>query len=430
MKLKDFILQTLKNRLTMLWLESGPYTLYNSATTSGARKRINLLLSKRLEKWNLQNHFSQARMLTHHSPNWYPKYLKETLPPCISDIFKEDQLCYCPTYHGNEMRMDVTSALFVRTDNYAICKITGLQFKTDVTTHSRTYIHNGRNGGHSPQWLAIMYLIEWPDGSFKDTAPNGPEGHATDMNGVGGYHAQHRPWSSISYKDKKVFGIELETLAPCNSSRVSMANEARQLGMLAERDGSLAERGLEIIAAPMTYDEVVDTNGPWYKWIETAKAAGFTAWYALNAEGDPGGYGMHVNLNRRHFDPLHLEKLIYFINSQIDLSRKVAGRSSRQYALLSPKILGNGVRETDKYQAVAVRSAARVEVRIYRATMRWEGFLRNVEFTDAAIEFTRICANDSINSDHFLKWLDEQKKYPNLQAFLPKSLTERYQLEI
>lgn len=429
MKLRDYILQTLTNRLTMLWLGSGPYTSTTSSETKSAKLRIDNIFRERTRKWGLLSHFSKNQMTTHnHLPNTFPNFFITKLPSFIT--YDDGQLCYSPTYRGQQLIMFKEVAHITRSNILLVCKLTNLQYLTAQTEHSRVHINLARSAGYSPEWIAMSFLHEWPDGSFRDTAPNSPEGSALDVNGVGGYHGQHRPWASISFKDAKVFGIELETLAPTDSLRVSMANEARKLGMLAERDGSLAERGLEIIAPPMTYEQVADTKGPWFKWIETAKAAGFTAWYALNAEGDPGGYGMHVNLNRRHFDPLHLEKLIFFINTQMELSRKVAGRSSRQYALLAPKILGLGVHETNKYQAVAVRSPSRVEVRIFRATMRWEGFLRNLEFTDACIEFTRKCANDAINSDNFLKWLDEKKEYPNLKEFLPQPLTQRYQLEV
>lgn len=431
MTLKDYITQTLKNRSTMLWLESGPYTNPTSAATKSTRSRLHTIITKKWKKWELYKHFTECLMNTHSNlPSYYPKCFYETLPTLVRNNFKEGYLCYSPTCVGEELTIRKGLAHFTRSEEFLVCKITGLQYETRYTPHSRVHINSGRTGGYSPTWVAVIFLTEWPDGTYKDVMPNGPEGSALDVDGVGGYHGQHRPWASISYADKKVFGIELETLAPTDLLRVSMANAARKLEMLAERDGSLAERGLEIIASPMTYEQVIDPKGAWSKWMEQAREAGFTAWYALNAEGDPGGYGMHVNLNRRHFDPLHLEKLIYFINTQIDLSRKVAGRSSRQYALLAPKILGDGVRETNKYQAVAVRGPSRVEVRIFRATLRWEGFLRNVEFTDAAIEFTRKCANDSINADHFLKWLDERQEYPNLREFLPQSLKERYQLEI
>lgn len=219
-----------------------------------------------------------------------------------------------------------------------------------------------------------------------------------ETDAVAGYHSSHRPWDHKDFKKSLVFGVELEIKA--KNCREDIAELATDSGFLAEEDGSLDDvYGIEIIGSPLPFESYAAEDSAWIKFLKAA---------AGQAKGwDAGtGYGLHVSINRRAISDFHTGKMLVFVNENKTLCEKVAGRSSDQWAAYKPKKLTSGKSATsEKYEALAIRSRTRLEFRIFRSTMRIEGFLRAVEFTASIVEFTRTASARNLTNCAYLGWL-------------------------
>lgn len=231
------------------------------------------------------------------------------------------------------------------------------------------------------------------------------------------YHAIHIPWRDQAVNDLR-FGIELEIQS---RKRREICTFAETLGMVGEQDGTLCrETGLEVMAKPFTYAELVDENGVWKKFLKGIQGQ-VRGWDAGT------NYGMHVSVSRQALSKEHQIRFICFIHDSQGLCETVAGREANQWTTFKKKprderalIIGqlpDG--RPDKYESCCVRGENRIEVRIFRSTVKVEGFMRNVEFTVSSVEFTR--EGKDHNQEAFLEWIRDgarPKTYPILHKFL------------
>ena len=236
-----------------------------------------------------------------------------------------------------------------------------------------------------------------------------PEDEDEDEDGVSDYHGSPKPWRNTSYKGL-VFGCELELYA--TADRVEVSQIADRCGLFAERDGSLdGERGIEIIGSPMSLADHQDKNGPWLRFLDAVqgKAKGWNA---------GTGYGLHVSVNRDGMSHYLTGKLLVFIHSNQELCEGIAGRSANQWQKYVRKNVKDGkMASGEKYEALAIRSRSRLECRIFRSTLKPEGFLRGVEFVAASVEFCRDASAIALTESAFLEWLrlpENCGTFPNL----------------
>lgn len=235
------------------------------------------------------------------------------------------------------------------------------------------------------------------------------------------YHDNYRPWNDNGVGKELMFGCELEIES---DNRCETAIFAKENGMFAERDGSLDEEtGVEIIAPPMKLKEYKTKGNRWEKFLtglDEKKCRGYDA---------GTDYGLHVSINRQALTNLHTGKLLVFINHNKDLCESIAERGENEWAQYREKrIAGHMIRDgcsgklyardyTDKYEALSIRSQHRIECRIFRSTIKYNDFLRAVEFCAAAVEFTRNASNRELDAINFYRWLEKpgkSKEYPNL----------------
>lgn len=236
-----------------------------------------------------------------------------------------------------------------------------------------------------------------------------PEDEDEDEFGIADYHDSPKPWRNTSYKGL-VFGCELELYAIVD--RAYVGRIADDCGLFAERDGSLdSQCGIEIIGSPMSLAETQDKDGPWLKFLAAVqgKAKGWNA---------GTGYGLHVSVNRDGMSHYLTGKLLVFIHSNQSLCEGIAGRKANQWQKYVCKNVKDGkMASGEKYEALAIRSKSRLECRIFRSTLKPEGFLRGVEFVAASVEFCRDASAIALTESAFLEWLKLPENcgtYPNL----------------
>ncbi len=218
-------------------------------------------------------------------------------------------------------------------------------------------------------------------------------------------------------------------------------NEGRKADLYAmfKRDGSLNDAyGFEIVTAARRMGDHIEKFSTW-------KPRGLRAW-------DAGNCGMHVHIDSRAFTGLTLGKFLMFFNQARNTKfiRGIAGRhpdtdaQARSYAnRVSASAAEHPVRvksvsdHDSRYRMVNMTnltqteqdrlgmsvdrcskgSYSTVELRIFRATLRKDRLLAQIEFAHAAVAFCRVASWQDLTADSFLAWLATQGGYTNLRRW-------------
>lgn len=245
-------------------------------------------------------------------------------------------------------------------------------------------------------------------------------------------------------------GVELEMVCPGSPYRYihDMREDLGDDYCVFKYDGSLPDNGAELVTAPRSLKEHVTRFSEW------TPPKGSTAW-------DNGHCGMHVHISSRAFSALTLGKFCMLINDSNNAAfvRRVAGRhpetdhQAREYCasqdqalLANPAKATKGV--TTRYRMVNLEhmshSEARrlrvgdrsdytneacstIELRIFRASLKKERLLAQLEFAHAALMFCRVTSWGDLNGKQFVKWLKGvQHTYPHLAKwFEVRSVRQR-----
>jgi hypothetical protein len=224
-------------------------------------------------------------------------------------------------------------------------------------------------------------------------------------------------------------GIELEMTSGDDSSYEAAESVRSRLGSaycIIKSDGSLPSNGFEVVTSPHGLATHIEKFKAWD--IDPA----YRAW-------NTGKCGMHVHIDSRAFTQMTLGKFLMFINSSanVDFIRKIAGRhpsvddqarsycaAEHQSILVNPKTAVKG-KSGERYRMVnmcnlGAREAMRlglsmdnsyngryntVELRIFRASLKKERLLAQIEFTHASVMFCRVASWRDLNGTSFVKWL-------------------------
>jgi len=224
-------------------------------------------------------------------------------------------------------------------------------------------------------------------------------------------------------------GIELEMTSGesyADSAAESVRSRLGSSYCIIKSDGSLPSNGFEVVTSPHGLATHIEKFKTWE--IDPA----YRAW-------NTGKCGMHVHIDSRAFTQLTLGKFLMFINSNgnVDFIRKIAGRhpsvddqarsycaAEHQSILTNPKKAVKG-KSGERYRMVNMcnlggREAQRlglsmdnsyngkyntVELRIFRASLKKERLLAQIEFTHASVMFCRVASWRDLNGTSFVKWL-------------------------
>ena len=235
-----------------------------------------------------------------------------------------------------------------------------------------------------------------------------------------------------------LMGIEFEMITNGSVSRAvqDVRNELGDKYCVCKYDGSLEGGGLEIVTAPRGLPEHIKRFKGWTVHSD------YRAW-------DRKCCGMHIHIDSNAFTQMTLGKFIMFINDRnnMEFIRKIAGRhperddQARSYAaaehqdvLTNPSKAIKG-KSYERYRMVNLQNLTRkesdrlgfgtrfdegtyntVELRIFRASLKKERLLAQIEFTHAAVMFCRVASWRELNQANFLKWLKGSATglYPHL----------------
>ena len=231
-------------------------------------------------------------------------------------------------------------------------------------------------------------------------------------------------------------GVELELVTSGYVSE-AVTDLRTQLGedyIICKSDGSLPSGGVEVVTAPRGLHDHIKR---FKDWEINSK---YTAW-------NTGKCGMHVHIDSRAFTRMTLGKFIVFINDakNAEFIRKIAGRhphidpqaqsycaaegqeaienpskalkgkSSNRYYMVNTTCLRPTEASRLGVRYVGERNFNTIELRIFRATLKKERLLAQIEFTHAVIMFCRVASMRDLDGVSFLKWLKTtDNRYPHL----------------
>lgn len=228
-------------------------------------------------------------------------------------------------------------------------------------------------------------------------------------------------------RNVRYYGIELE-VEPTIDRLEAATNVVEAIGTfcILKRDGSLSEEGFEIVSTPMTFD--YHRSGVWDNFFINGGNSGLRT---------PNTCGMHIHISRNTLTRLQIGKMVSFIHNPSNrrFIKGIAERSANRYMdytvekKITEPLFVEGSHD-ERYTALNLIPRATVELRIFQATVKPETFFKNLEFTDALVNFcdTGLSIAESSDCQLFKVFVfRERKRYPNLWAFmLEKDLMPKF----
>jgi hypothetical protein len=215
-------------------------------------------------------------------------------------------------------------------------------------------------------------------------------------------------------KDKLRFGVELEVEGYDTAEQAAeyIRQHLPATYCTLKRDGSLGESGVEIVTRP---DSMAVHKRMFGALFKDSPGKALSSW-------TNGRCGMHVHVSKAALSQLQIGKMLCFLNepAAVNFISKIAGRKPCNWCKVHKKKITDTRREHDRYTALNVTNNHTVEVRIFKGTLAEAGFMKNLEFVQALVEFTAPASRSiSQATSHraFCEWLPK-KAYPHLHAFL------------
>ena len=178
--------------------------------------------------------------------------------------------------------------------------------------------------------------------------------------------------------DGLIYGVENETLGGSFESLAKLERDSpSDAPWSLERDGSLAERGVETV-----FDPSRNPLELFRQWSVVAKSAGMLS-------GSASRYGCHVSVDSSAFTPLQGCFFASLINGWREIGEAVGGRAQTSYACYGLDRPSHFRYCTDKYKACSRRSNSRWEVRLFRSTLSPLRMQSYIDYIDAVAGVAR-----------------------------------------
>ena len=202
-----------------------------------------------------------------------------------------------------------------------------------------------------------------------------------------------------------------------------------------KEDGSL-DYGFEIVSHPFTMDYFRANKARFHKRIKTALKHGFRS-------HDVKTCGMHIHVSKDALSNLDIFKIVHFMYSNVDFIKIISNRTwgqLQQWCSLDINALISGMSDpsqkverickvakrkggTPKYVGLNLAKDKTIEFRIFRGTLNWSTYQKNIQFVDALINWIKSTSLEEIQSDFailsFMNFLcKNQTNYNHLILFI------------
>lgn len=211
-------------------------------------------------------------------------------------------------------------------------------------------------------------------------------------------------------KDNLYLGLELEVYVSddLNNTANTVSDLLEGYAILKE-DGSISMPGFEIVTAPSSLA------------IHREK---ITEFFSNNPDIDTDDsidIGLHIHISRKPLTQLTIGKMLVFINNPDNQDKivAIAGRSSNNWAKLSPKKITDIKKQTSRYEAINLQNNDTIEVRIFASTVDPKLILARLEFVHCLTVWVKDQSMLQLTWNNFTDYVREHKAlYPNLVEWL------------
>ena len=227
---------------------------------------------------------------------------------------------------------------------------------------------------------------------------------------------------SMPYDSKEVpfFGIELEVerMDKSETSRGDMAKKIENKAWYFKNDGSL-NNGFELVSHPLTFSYIKHSAKDFESALNELSNNAYNSYNANTC-------GMHIHISKKAFGTWQLYKFMKFFAENVPFIVAISQRKMDKLvqwaniednddnALMykAKKKEGNSAR----YVAINLQNYSTIEVRIFRGTLNFQSFMKNIEFVHALYMFTKECK--IITLDLFKEYIANSCEYSNLKKFI------------
>jgi len=243
------------------------------------------------------------------------------------------------------------------------------------------------------------------------------------------------------------FGVEVETDSKRNSddSIKHTDNKLASLVHIIGRGSTTKEQLLYCKEDSTCFVEIVSHPFSWNYWLKYGQEVFKTLFLKLR-ENNLAGYdthdsGMHIHASRKAIGSLNLVKIMHLIHNDdnyqfiLEISQRNrerlhdwgrVGLDGDSWANLSSlcSMVDYAQNTIGRSVAVNLHNRATVEFRIFRGTLNYNTFCKNLEFVKSVIDWSRCTSLDTAKHHSLESYLAHLKKhannYENLCFFLAK----------
>lgn len=215
------------------------------------------------------------------------------------------------------------------------------------------------------------------------------------------------------------YGIELEVEnRDERNSNGAMAEHLDAPHLYFKSDGSL-ENGFEIITHPLSFNWIQSNKNQFEQMLNDLKKWGYNSY-------DANTCGMHIHISKKSFGTWQLFRFIKFFNDNkefiVSISQRkfeqlkkwasIEDESNSELIYKAKKKDGN----SSRYCAINLQNGATIEIRIFRGTLNYASFMKNIEFVDALFNYTKDSNNCTLIG--FKEYINSTSSYSNLKKFI------------
>jgi Putative amidoligase enzyme len=251
-----------------------------------------------------------------------------------------------------------------------------------------------------------------------------------------GYYCEHcydvskKIIKSYSYKPnptffgsgKLFFGIELEVEDKTDSKGYREHNATAESIELPElyfkEDGSLSN-GFEIVSHPMSPDYIEANKDKFKQMLDKLIEAKYNSY-------DANTCGMHIHLTKSAFGTWQLYRFMKFFVDNREFIVKISQRKHdklERWANIEDEGEGDLIYKakhknggSNRYVAINLQNSKTVELRIFRGTLNFNSFMKNIQFANALFNFTR--DEKDMTVDNFKTYISKTNEYDLLKKFI------------
>ena len=221
--------------------------------------------------------------------------------------------------------------------------------------------------------------------------------------------------------DTLYFGLELEVERDNSSIDVGKMAESivNEQVYYMKNDGSL-NNGFEIVTHPMSFEYIQEHKADIFKpMLDKLISSGYRSY-------DSKTCGIHIHLTKKCFSTWQLYRFIKFFLDNRDFVTAISQRNIEQlerWATIEEEADSSIIYKAKKkcgnsrrYSAVNLQNDKTIEIRIFRGTLNYLSFLKNIEFCYALFNFSRDIKETTVSA--FKEYIEQSNEYAMLKKFI------------